>query len=209
MKPASSTPTALVLIDIQHGFSSVVEDTPYFERNITTLLGAAREYNARSPDQPILIIHVHHHSLDPTSTLHPSYKLPSGTLGLKPLDFARPLTSEPVLTKHHNSSFVGTNLEGRLREFGARQLILAGLTTDHCVSTTSRFAANLQVLGDDGGPDGTGLGHNGIILLRDGTATYAKGAFDAETLHEVHLASLDEEFVQVSGTDEAIAAIIG
>ena len=208
MKPVSTTPTALVLIDIQHGLGFTTGNTPSFEANITNLLKAARSHNDRSPKNPILIIHVHHISTWPTSTLHPSYKMPSDIPGIQPLSYAQPLPSEPVLTKNHNSSFVGTDLEARLRAFGARQLILAGLTTDHCVSTTSRFAANLQVLGDDGGPDGTGQGNNGIVLLRDGTATFGKGGFDAGTMHEVHLASLDGEFVQVRGTDEAINAII-
>ena len=208
MKPASTTPTALVLIDVQHGLSSVSSNTANFETNIANLLGAARAYNERVPAQPILIIHVHHHSLQASSSLHPSHKLPSGVLGVAPMPCAQPLPSEPVLIKNRNSSFVGTDLEERLRAFGARQLILAGLTTDHCVCTTARFAANLQVLGGEGGPDGTGEGHNGIVLLRDGTATGGKGGFDAKTIHEVHLAGLEEEFVQVRGTEETISTIM-
>lgn len=208
MKPASTAPTALVLIDIQKGFTSVNQDNPHFEKNISSLIKAARAYNERTPDKPILIIHIHHHSLEPQSTLNPSHKLPSGEHGVDPMPYAAPLLSEPVLAKHRNSAFVGTDLEERLRGFGARQLILAGLTTDHCVCTTARFAANLQVLGDEGGADGTGLGNNGIVFLRDGTATFGKGGVDAKVLHEVHLAGLDGEFVQVRGTEEAIAAIM-
>ena len=208
MKPASTKPTALVLIDIQHGLLPLNQSTPNFEANIETLIRAAREYNDRSPAQPILIIHVHHHSRSMAFPLHPSNKLPSGVRGVEALDCSKPLSSEPVLVKHWNSAFVGTDLEARLRAFGAKQLILAGLTTDHCVSTTARFAANLQVLGDEGGPDGSGEGHNGIIMLKDGTATVGKGGFDAKTLHEAHLASLEEEFVQIRGTEEAVNAIM-
>ncbi|SPO03563.1 related to DUF636 domain protein [Cephalotrichum gorgonifer] len=213
MKPASTTPTALVLIDIQHGFEGLPGfptswSTPSFEKNIVALLKAARAYNERSPDRPILIIHVHHHSLLPQSVFHPSYKLPSGIPGVEPLAYAAPLPSEPVLTKNHNSAFVGTDLEDRLRAFGAKQLILAGLTTDHCVCTTARFAANLQVLGDQGGADGSGLDNHGIVFLSDATSTHGKGKFSAEAVHEVHLAGLDEEFVQVQETEAAISAIV-
>lgn len=208
MKRASTTPTALVLIDIQKAFAPITQDNPHFEPNITSLLNSARAHNERTPENPILIIHVHHHSLEPQSTLNPSHILPSGERGIDPMPYASPLPGEPILTKHRNSAFVGTDLEARLRAFGARQLVLAGLTTDHCVCTTARFAANLQVLGDEGGPDGTGDGNNGIVLLRDGTATFGKGRFDAEMLHEVHLAGLDGEFVQVRKTEEAIAAIM-
>ncbi len=206
MKPASETPTALLLVDIQQGFKHPTHwgserSTPAFESNIERLLAAARQYNAQAT-QPVLIIHVHHHSTSPGSVLHPSYKLPgTDILAVGPAEYAAPLPSEPVLTKNVNSSFIGTDLEARLRDFGARQLIATGLTTDHCVSTTVRMAANLHVLGDN--PDG-----EGIFMVRDATATYAKGNFDAETVHAVHLASLDGEFAQVVGTDEVVKNIL-
>lgn len=208
MKPASTTPTALVLVDIQKAFTPTTQANPHFENNITSLIAAARAHNERAPESPILIIHIHHHSLEPNSDLNPANALPSGERGADPMPYAAPLAGEPVLPKHRNSAFVGTDLEKRLRGFGARQLVLVGLTTDHCVCTTARFAANLQVLGDEGGADGTGLGNNGIVVLRDGTATFGKGEVDARTLHEVHLAGLEGEFVQVRGTEEAVAAIM-
>lgn len=208
MKPASQTRTALLLVDIQKGFDHPTHwgsdrSTPSLEANVERLLRATRDYNAQAP-QPALIIHVHHHSTSPTSALHPSYKLPgTDTLAVAPADFAAPLASEPVLTKSVNSSFIGTDLEARLRAFGAAQLVVVGLTTDHCVSTTVRMAANLHVLGDEGLADG-----EGVFMVRDATATYAKGGFDAETVHAVHLASLDGEFAKVVGTDEVIKNIL-
>ncbi|CAI0653423.1 unnamed protein product [Colletotrichum noveboracense] len=112
-----------------------------------------------------------------------------------------------VLVKNFNSSFVGTQLESILRSGGIRQLVVLGLTTDHCVSTTVRMASNLQVLGDDGGPDGNGEGVHGVILVRDAVATYEKGGFDAETVHAVSLASLDEEFAQVVSAKDVMTKV--
>lgn len=212
MKSASSTNTAVLLIDIQEGFKHPTHwgserSTPSFESNVTHLLQAVRAYNdaqAEPKKSPIHIIHVHHHSTDPNSMLHPATKL-DGTdvMAVAPADYAAPLASEPVLTKNVNSSFIGTDLEARIRALGVQQLIIAGLTTDHCVSTTTRMAANLHVLGDEVGPDG-----DGILLLRDGTATFSKGGFDAEMVHAVNLASLDGEFAKVCNTDEVIQKVI-
>jgi isochorismate hydrolase len=48
-----------------------------------------------------------------------------------------------VFRKHVNSAFIGTGLEAYLQTQGIRDLVLVGLTTDHCVSTSARMAANL------------------------------------------------------------------
>ncbi|GKT66357.1 putative isochorismatase hydrolase [Colletotrichum tofieldiae] len=222
MRSASTTPTALVLIDIQEGFKHPTHwgnsrSTPTFEHNVETILGSVRKYNSTAVEsnqtcerRPILIVHVHHHSTSPTSALHPSHRLEgSSTPSVAPLSFAAPLGSEPTFTKNFNSGFVGTELESTLRSAGIRQLVLVGLTTDHCVSTTARMAANLQVLGDDGGPDGNGEGVHGILLVRDATATYEKGGFDAETVHAVSLASLDGEFAEVVSAESLLTAVLG
>ncbi|KAM0322024.1 hypothetical protein ACHAQA_009767 [Verticillium albo-atrum] len=217
MKPASSTPTALLIIDTQKAFDhptywGTSRSNPAFESNITALLQAARAHNEAqdkaSQPQPVLVIHIHHHSTGPASALHPSAKVPgTDTLGIEPMDYVAPLASEPVLTKTVNSGFIGTDLEARLRAFGARQLIATGLTTDHCVNTTVRMAGNLQVLGSKGGPDGNGEGVHGVIVAGDATATHPRANFDAETVHAVTLASLDGEFAQVRDTKEILASV--
>ncbi|KAK1624074.1 isochorismatase hydrolase [Colletotrichum phormii] len=219
MRHASSTPTALALIDIQAGFKHPTHwgssrSTPTFESNVEKLLATVRKYNntiksspASQERRPVLVLHVHHHSLSPTSALHPSHYLEgSSTPSVAPLPFAAPLASgsEPIFTKNFNSAFIGTELEATLRATGVRQLIVAGLTTDHCVSTTVRMAANLQVLGEAGGVDGSG-----VILVRDAVATYEKSGFDAETVHAVNLASLDGEFAKVVSTENVLTEILG
>ncbi|KAE9578601.1 hypothetical protein CGMCC3_g5350 [Colletotrichum fructicola] len=220
MRHASETPTAVLLVDIQEGFKHPTHwgssrSTPSFEANVASILHAAREWNSaiassHSSETPISIIHVHHHSRSPTSALHPSHFLEgSSTPSVSPLQFAAAVGNETVLVKNFNSSFVGTQLESIIRSRGLRQLVVLGLTTDHCVSTTVRMAANLQVLGDDGGPDGNGEGVHGVILVRDAVATYEKGGFDAETVHAVSLASLDGEFAEVVSAKDVTTKVIG
>lgn len=55
----------------------------------------------------------------------------------------KPQDGEPLLQKHVNCAFIGTDLEQRLRAHGYDTLVIVGLTTPHCVSTTTRMAGNL------------------------------------------------------------------
>ncbi|KAJ5794778.1 hypothetical protein N7457_001377 [Penicillium paradoxum] len=217
-------PTALILIDNQSGFCNpktishwgTTRSNPNYETNLQALLSGFRAAKASSP-VPLEVIHIFHSSTTPESPFHPSN--PEG--GIRPLDFATPTPdgSEIVFWKTVNSSFVGTGLEAHLREKGFRQLIIAGLTTDHCVSTTVRMAANLGVvdryLGD--GPvrlrsDGThendvDVDKGRIVLVEDATATFGKAGIDSETIQKVSIASLDGEFADVLRTEEVVRAL--
>ncbi|KAL2836783.1 Isochorismatase-like protein [Aspergillus pseudoustus] len=231
-------PTALLLIDAQNGFAvdpntpshwGTQRSNPKLEPNLSALLGAFRTAKSNSESNKltrgeIQIVHVYHSSTTPGSPLHPSA---DDGRGIQPLDIVKPAAdgSEPVLWKTVNSAFIGTELESYLRGNGIRQLVVAGITTDHCVSTSVRMAANLGVV--DRYLDGEGVKRGGPVVLADGaqeeevvnvdkgrivlvgdaTATWAKGGFDAETVHAVTLASLDGEFADVVSTEEVIKSL--
>lgn len=219
-----SLPTALILIDNQSGFChpttidhwGTSRSNPLYEVNIQALLSAFR--TARASSSTLLeVIHIFHSSVEPNSPLHPAH--PAG--GVRPLDFAVPASdgSESVFWKSVNSSFIGTQLESHLRGSGFRQIIVAGLTTDHCVSTTVRMAANLGVvdkfldgrpvkLGVDGSHEKEARIEKGrVVLVADATATFGKSGFDSETVHKVSVASLEGEFADVLGTEEVVKAL--
>jgi len=215
-------PTALILIDNQSAFCDpktishwgTTRSNPNYETNLQALLSAFRAARSSS-STPLEVIHIFHSSTTSGSPLHPS------SPGIRPLDFATPASdgSEPIFWKTVNSSFIGTGLEAHLREKGVRQLIVAGLTTDHCVSTTVRMAANLGVvdryLGD--GPvrlrsDGTHeneveVDKGRIVLVEDATATFGKAGIDSETIQKISVASLDGEFADVFTTQKVIEAL--
>ncbi|RFU73553.1 isochorismatase hydrolase [Trichoderma arundinaceum] len=185
-----SSDYGLLLIDIQQGFNHPSHwgrkrSTPNFEENVAELLATFREV------APENIFHVCHYSTLPHSPLHPS----NGAIDFQP--YAAPLPSEPTFPKHKNSGFVGTNLEAAIRERKITTLVVCGLMTEHCVSSTLRQASDLGVVDGVHGEDSKGR----ILLVQDATGSYdttfGGRYYDAETVHSVHLSGLDTEFCQV------------
>ena len=101
------------------------------------------------------------------------------------------------MTKSVNAAFIGTDLDLRLRRLGVDTVVLFGISTDMCVSTTARVAANLGyrtvVVGDACAcfdlPDGDG------------------GVIRADEIQRAHLATLRVEFAEVVDTDGVIASL--
>ena len=170
---------ALVLIDVQKGF----DDTEYWGggRNNPNAEQICSHALARFRKFDLPIFHIRHASTLPQSPLHPTH------VGFAFHDNVLPKDGEVIITKNVNSGFIGTDLHEQLQAKGIKTLIIAGLTTDHCVSTTTRMAGN--------------LGYH-VILLSDATATFDKFGingekFDAELIHQTALASLNGEFAEV------------
>ncbi|MBV6631614.1 MAG: cysteine hydrolase [Alphaproteobacteria bacterium] len=181
------TNRALILVDIQVGLEGPYwgeRNNPEAEANASRLLTHWRE-------QGWPLVHIGHDSRTPGSPL----KGP-GTAFKPPV---QPLDGEVVMMKHVNSAFIGTNLENHLREHGIESLVICGLTTPHCVSTSVRMAANLGFT---------------VTLPGDACATFARNAdtsFDAgepitaDQLHRAALSALHNEFATVTTTDAVIA----
>ncbi|KAI1149843.1 Isochorismatase-like protein [Nemania diffusa] len=128
------------------------------------------------------------------------------------MDYASPLPSEPVFPKTTNSPFVETNLEKTLKDLKIDRLVIGGLMTAHCVTTTVRMASNLRVIDHSYGCVVTDkVAGRQIIVGDDATATfnvaYGGKEYDAETVHAVHLACLKDEFCDVESTEQIIRSI--
>ena len=175
---------ALLLVDIQKAF--LEKDYPGLIRNnehAEFICGKILK-KWRTLDLPI--IHVRHSSTNPESKLHKSRP------GFEFNDYVTPLENEMVLTKEVNSAFIGTNLENILIKSHIDTLVIVGMTTNHCISSTVRMSGNL---GFD------------TYLISDSTACYnTKGLngeiIDCNTIYNSALASLQEEFATVIDSKE-------
>lgn len=177
----------LLLIDIQVGFDDPTwgdRNNPLAEENAQRLLGAWRT-SARP------VVHIRHVSSKRGSPL-------SGA-GTEFKPQVAPVSGEVIFEKSVNSAFIGTNLHEHLQRIGATDLTILGLTTPHCVSTTTRMAAN--------------LGYN-VRLVADACAAFTSNAdvsFDngpmltADEIHRTALAHLHGEFAHVCNSAEVVA----
>jgi nicotinamidase-related amidase len=176
---------ALIVIDVQQGFLDPRwgrRNNPQAEQNIVALLAAWRK--AERP-----LFHVQHGSRSEKGAFFP------GTAGHAFKPEAMPLPGETIVPKDVNSAFIGTDLEARLRAAGIATVVLCGLTTDHCVSTTARMAGNLGFQ---------------TVLVEDACATHERTGpdgtwFSAGQMHATAVASLNGEFATVTTT----AAVLG
>lgn len=184
MREALSPTTVLLLIDVQQGFDDAVwgkRNNPDAERQMARLL-----QQWRTTQRPV--IHVQHDSIRSTSPLHPDQ---SGNT-IKSL--VQPRAGELHLHKSVNSCFIGTDLEQQLRQRDWTDIVLVGLTTPHCVSTTARMAGNLGFR---------------TYVVADATAAFDLLSPDgiiipAQTIHDVSLTTLHKEFATIIETEQLL-----
>ena len=181
MTPPLPKNAVLLIVDVQKGMDVYAaqynRNNPNLEKNIARLQAAWRKTG-----RPI--IHIQHLSTEPTSPLRP------GQPGVEIKDEVRPLAGEPVVQKSVSSAFIGTTLEADLRRRGLTTLVVVGMQTNMCVSTTARMAGNLGFA---------------TYVVSDATATFDNTGPDgkrygSELLHDVALADLHGEFATVVDT---------
>lgn len=176
---------ALIVVDVQRGFDDAahwgVRDNPDCEANVAALIGRWR-------DRGWPIVFVRHDSTSPDSPLRPRQR---GN------DMKGAVTGTPdlLVTKHVNSSFHGSpDLDAWLRANSTSQIVITGISTNHCCETTARVGGN--------------LGYN-VYFALDATHTFDRIAPDgtvipAATLAAVTAANLDGEFATVVSTRDLL-----
>ena len=180
---------ALILIDIQKGFDDISywggdRNNPEAEQNAGKLLAFWRKMG-------LPVFHAKHCSSNSNS------RLAEGQPGNEFKDIVEPIEGEVIIKKNVNSAFIGTDLKEKLEFMNISKLVIVGLTTDQCVSTTTRMAGNF---GFD------------TFLVEDATATFCKKGtkgqlFSSEIIHETAIASLIDEFATVLTTENLLKAL--
>ncbi|MBT2618874.1 MULTISPECIES: cysteine hydrolase family protein [unclassified Bacillus (in: firmicutes)] len=175
---------ALIIVDVQKAF----EDKKWGERNNLSAEENIRKILALWREWGCQVIHIQHMSDDPSSLFYPKNE------GFAIKELVEPLKEEVIITKKVNSSFIGTKLEEFLKLNGITTVIITGFTTPHCVSTTTRMSGN--------------LGFN-TYLISDATAAFGikdqnDKYYDAETIHKISLATLNDEFATILTTEQLI-----
>lgn len=185
----SPSRTALLVIDVQQAFAQ--KEAAGERRNnpgaldaIAALLDAFRR--AEAP-----VVHVRHRNVSPRSRFHPD------AAGFQPMEAARERPGETLIVKDVNSAFIGTPLDDHLRASGIEALAIVGITTNHCVETTTRMAGN--------------LGYE-TLLVSDATYTFDRTGpdgrlFPAEDIQAMTLANLHGEFCTVTTAEQVSKAL--
>lgn len=179
---------ALIIVDVQKAFNDKKwgeRNNLNAEENISKILQLWRE-------KGWLVIFIQHTSNNPNSVFYPKNE------GFAIKEIVEPIDEEVIIRKKVNSSFVGTNLEEILKINEITTVVITGLTTPHCVSTTTRMSGNL---GFD------------TYLISDVTAAFGMKDqndtyYDAATIHNISLATLHDEFATILTTEQLITGYI-
>lgn len=180
---------ALILINVQKAFLHEEDwGGNRSNRNAELVCGNILK-KWRELDLPIF--HVRHSSRNEESKFHQSNQ------GFEFNENVTPKGKEQIITKQVYSAFIGTDLKEQLDQMNINSLVIVGITTNHCVSTTARMACD--------------FGYT-TYLISDATATFNEigvngEIYDSETIQLTTLATLNAGFATVWDVEKLMAMI--
>jgi nicotinamidase-related amidase len=183
LRPPRLRDATLVMIDLQNEYLS----GPIALPDATSAINSAANLLARARAAGAAIFHIAHKGR-PGGLFDRSAERGAIVATLAPLP------GEPVIEKGLPNAFAGTDLETQLAAVGLKDVILAGLMTHMCISSTARA--------------GLDLGYR-ITVDADSCATRdlpdgRGGAIAAATIHEVALAELSDRFAIIVRGEDAL-----
>lgn len=186
--PEIGPDAALVVVDVQEGFDEPwwgPRDNPDCDDHIAALVEAFA-----TSGRPL--VYVQHSSPSLESPLFP------GQPGHELKEYLEGFEPALLVTKQVNSAFHGSpDLDAWLRGEGIEQLVVCGITTNHCCETTARVGGNLGYA---------------VTFVLDATHTFDRTGPDGTTMSAAELAratatNLHGEFATVLSTAEVLAVL--
>ncbi|MBS0553123.1 MAG: cysteine hydrolase [Proteobacteria bacterium] len=174
--PARLSESALVIVDAQNTYRGGVMQLV----GVEPALDECARLLARARALKTPVIHIQHDS-GPGSPYDVRAEI--GAIA----DKVEPQAGEPVVIKNYPNSFIGTDLDARLKAQGVKNLVVVGFMTHMCINSTARGAFNLGYA---------------VTVPAAATATRALPAPDggvvgAEALQAAALAALGDLFAVV------------
>lgn len=150
--------TALLVIDVQNTYLNVSDDkaeadrwAPFRDRMHGTVIPNARKLQDWARENGIEVLHARiacqktdgrDRSLSQKKPGFNYLLLPKDEHESQIVDELAPVGDEIVVTKTTDSALTGTNLRLMLHNMGIERVIVAGIFTDQCVSSTVRSLAD-------------------------------------------------------------------
>jgi nicotinamidase-related amidase len=178
--------SALLLIDFQNEYVDGALPLP----EVHAAIANGRRLLDWASAAGIAVWHVGHHAARPNSPI-----FAPGSHGAAFVAGLQPAAGQQVVYKQLANSFAGTGLAGQLAEHGIQTLIVAGLMTHNCVSSTVRasleYGLSPLLVGDACAsrdlPDGSG------------------GFLTAAEVHRASLTALGDSISEVTNTAALLA----
>jgi len=181
--PPALRDCALVMVDLQNTYREGVMKLV----GVEPALIEAKALLERARGAGIPVFHIRH---DAGAGSPYDVRAPIGQIS----DEVAPTGDEPVVTKNYPNSFIGTDLEARLRAAGVSNVILAGFMTHMCINSTARGAFNLGF-------------HPTVVAAATATRDLpgaGSSVVAADALQAASLAALRDLFAVVAETGSAI-----
>ena len=189
--------TALLVIDIQNTYLALPDDphearrwAPFLERMSETVIPNTAKLQAWARENAIEVIHARIACLKEDgrdrslSQKKPGFNyllLPKDRDDSQIVDAVGPEGDEIVVTKTTDSALTGTNLRMVLHNMGITDVIVAGIFTDQCISSSVRSLADESF---------------GVVVVEDCCAAATR------ELHEAELRIINMIYCHVVSSDE-------
>ncbi|KAA8615201.1 cysteine hydrolase family protein [Salipiger aestuarii] len=195
--------TALLVIDIQNTYLEVSVDPveaarwrPFINRMHDTVIPNTAGLQAWAREKGIEVIHARiaclkadgrDRSLSQKKPGFNHLQLPKDRADAQIVDAVGPQGDEIVVTKTTDSALTGTNLRMVLHNLGVRDVIVAGIFTDQCISSSVRSLADESF---------------GVVVVEDCCAAATR------ELHEAELRIINMIYCHVVSSEE-VRGLVG